>query len=350
MRTAQSFWRVLALVLLVGALWWLDLAQLPGLNPLRDGRDALRALVQEQPLASAALYFGIYLAVAALSIPGAAVLTLAGGALFGFGAGLLLVSFASSIGATLAFLASRHLLREGVQRRWGSRLAAIHRGLEREGAWYLLSLRLLPVVPFVAVNLAMGLTRMKTATFYLVSQLGMLTGTAVYVAAGTELAQLESVADVLSGRMLASFALLALLALAAPRGLARWRSRRVYARWKHLRPRRFDCNLVVIGAGAGGLVSAYVGAAAKARVTLVEAKASRTVTPDMALPMQRLAAAWVKQPGRRGTVQCVVVHRPQRSVPRSYALAPDVAAIPWPEWVTAGLKVPRHATHRDPIN
>ena len=113
MRTAQSFWRVLALVLLVGALWWLDLAQLPGLNPLRDGRDALRALVQEQPLASAALYFGIYLAVAALSIPGAAMLTLAGGALFGFGAGLLLVSFASSIGATLAFLASRHLLREG---------------------------------------------------------------------------------------------------------------------------------------------------------------------------------------------------------------------------------------------
>ena len=273
MRTAQSFWRVLALVLLVGALWWLDLAQLPGLNQLRDGRDALRALVQEQPLASAALYFGIYLAVAALSIPGAAVLTLAGGALFGFGAGLLLVSFASSIGATLAFLASRHLLREGVQRRWGSRLAAIHRGLEREGAWYLLSLRLLPVVPFVAVNLAMGLTRMKTATFYLVSQLGMLTGTAVYVAAGTELAQLESVADVLSGRMLASFALLALLALAAPRGLARWRSRRVYARWKHLRPRRFDCNLVVIGAGAGGLVSAYVGAAVKARVTLVEAAA-----------------------------------------------------------------------------
>jgi pyruvate/2-oxoglutarate dehydrogenase complex dihydrolipoamide dehydrogenase (E3) component/uncharacterized membrane protein YdjX (TVP38/TMEM64 family) len=213
-------------------------------------------------------FLAIYVAVTALSLPGAAIMTLAGGALFGLALGTLIVSFASSIGATLAFLVSRYLLRDVVQAKFGERLRPINDGVARDGAFYLFSLRLVPVFPFFLVNLLMGLTPIRTATFYLVSQAGMLIGTIVYVNAGTQLAGIDSLSDVASPGLLASFAALGLLPW-----LGRWimdaiKRRRVQARWK--RPRAFDRNLVVIGAGAAGLVSSLIGATVRAKVTLVE--------------------------------------------------------------------------------
>ncbi|AVO39610.1 FAD-dependent oxidoreductase [Pukyongiella litopenaei] len=216
-----------------------------------------------------AAFLGVYVAVTALSLPLAVWMTLAAGALFGFWQGLLLVSFASTIGATGAFLAARYLLRDWVRARLGARAQAIEAGLDRDGAFYLFTLRLIPVVPFFAVNLLMGLTPIRTLTFYLVSQAGMLAGTAVYVNAGTQLAQIDSLSGILSPVLILSFALLGLFPWIARKVVGAIRRRRVYA--GHTRPARFDRNLVVIGAGAAGLVSAYIAAAARAKVTLVEA-------------------------------------------------------------------------------
>ncbi len=213
-------------------------------------------------------YFLLYVAFAALSLPAAALLTLAGGALFGLLEGTVLVSFASSIGATLAFLGSRFVFRDSVQRRFGQRLRAVDEGMRREGALYLFTLRLVPVLPFFVINLLMGLTRLPVRTFYLVSQLGMLAATLVYVNAGTQLANVHSLAGILSPRLLGSFALLGVFPLGARWVVGRLRARRLYAAWP--RPKRFDRNLVVIGAGAAGLVSAYIAAAVRAKVTLVE--------------------------------------------------------------------------------
>jgi pyruvate/2-oxoglutarate dehydrogenase complex dihydrolipoamide dehydrogenase (E3) component/membrane protein DedA with SNARE-associated domain len=195
-------------------------------------------------------------------------MTLVGGAIFGLLWGTVIISFAASIGATLAFLASRFLFRDAIQRRFGDKLAAINRGVEREGAFYLFALRLVPAFPFFVINLVMGLTPMKTRTFYWVSQLGMLAGTIVYVNAGTQIAQIESLAGLVSPGLIGSFVLLGLFPLAAKRIVDWLKARKVYARWT--KPARFDRNMVVIGAGSAGLVSAYIGAAVKARVTLVE--------------------------------------------------------------------------------
>jgi pyruvate/2-oxoglutarate dehydrogenase complex dihydrolipoamide dehydrogenase (E3) component len=175
------------------------------------------------------------------------------------------------VGATLAFLASRFLLRDWVEARFGQRLADINAGVEREGGFYLFTLRLIPVVPFFLINLLMGLTRMKVWTYYWVSQIGMLAGTAVYVNAGTQLAQLESLQGILSPALLGSFVLLGIFPLIARRIVAAVQKRKVYARWADQRPKTFDRNLIVIGGGAGGLVSAYIAAAVKAKVTLIEA-------------------------------------------------------------------------------
>ncbi len=247
-----------------------DLGRLLTLEHLKASRDGLLALYRQQPLLTLLLYFGIYVAAAALSIPGAAVLTLAAGAIFGLGVGLLVVSFASSLGALLAFLVARHLLAGAVQSRFAKALAPINDGVRRDGTFYLLTLRLVPVFPFWLVNLLMGLTPMPAARFYLVSQLGMLAGTVVFVNAGTQLAAINSPGDVLSPALLGSLVLLGIFPLLA-KALVGWLQRRkVYARWQALRPARFDRNLVVIGAGAGGLVSAYIAAAVKAKVTLIE--------------------------------------------------------------------------------
>lgn len=242
---------------------------IPSLPELKANMAFLTATVEDRPLTSALLYFGIYVAVAAFSVPAGTLMTLAGGALFGFWGGLLIVSFASSLGALLAFLVSRLLLHDAVQRRYGSRLAGFNDGLKKDGAFYLFTLRLIPVFPFFVVNLVMGLTPVRARTFYWVSQLGMLPATAVYVNAGTQLAQIDNARDVLSPGILASFALIGVFPWIARRMLAFWKQRKVYRRWR--KPHSFDRNLVVIGAGAAGLVSAYIAAAVKAKVTLVEA-------------------------------------------------------------------------------
>ena len=263
-------WAGAAGLALVAAWAWrhYELGALLTLDNLKASRDALQARVQAAPLATAGLFFVVYVAAAALSIPGALILTLAAGAMFGLGWGLLLVSFASSLGALLAFLVARYLLRDAIQARFGKSLAPINEGVAKDGTFYLLTLRLVPVFPFWLINLLMGLTPMGAGRFYLVSQLGMLAGTAVYVNAGTQLAAIQSPGDILSPGLLGSFVLLGLFPLLAKAGVGWLERRKVYAKW--VKPRSFDRNLVVIGAGAGGLVSAYIAAAVKAKVTLIE--------------------------------------------------------------------------------
>nr|WP_315465144.1 FAD-dependent oxidoreductase [uncultured Rhodoferax sp.] len=267
-----SKWLVLGVVALaISAFFALDLQRFLSLEVLRQSQDALAAHYAAKPWTLRAAYFSIYVLVTSLSLPGAVILTLAGGGVFGLGWGLLLVSFASSIGATVSFLAARFVLRDMVQARFGARLADINQGVARDGALYLFSLRLIPVVPFFVINLAMGLTTMRTRTFYWVSQLGMLAGTAVYVNAGTRLAELQSLKDVASPQLLGAFVLLGIFPLLSKALMNFIRQRKVYARWNAVRPQTFDRNLIVIGGGAGGLVSAYIAAAVKAKVTLVEA-------------------------------------------------------------------------------
>ena len=262
---------LLLLALAIGAFVALDLGRYLSFEQLKASQASFDQLYAQQPVTVAAIYFGVYVLATALSIPGAVIITLAGGAVFGLWQGLLLVSFASTLGATLAFLASRFVLREWVEARFGQRLADINAGVDKEGAFYLFTLRLIPVVPFFLINLLIGLTRMKTWTYYWVSQLGMLAGTAVYVNAGTQLAQLDSVKGILSPALLGSFVLLGIFPLIARRIVAAVQKRKVYARWASVRPKTFDRNLIVIGGGAGGLVSAYIAAAVKAKVTLIEA-------------------------------------------------------------------------------
>ena len=261
---------VLLVVAAVIAFFALDLGRFLSLAYLKSQQTALAAFYAEHRVQTLAAYFAIYVAVTALSLPGAVILTLAGGALFGFWTGLVVVSFASSLGALLAMLAARFVLRDSVQARFGEKLAAINAGVDKDGAFYLFALRLVPLFPFFVINLLMGLTRIRAWTFYWVSQLGMLAGTAVYVNVGTQLAQVESLGGVLSPALLGSFILLGLFPLLAKKIVDAIKARQVYARWADRKPARFDYNLVVIGAGSAGLVSAYIAAATKAKVALVE--------------------------------------------------------------------------------
>jgi pyruvate/2-oxoglutarate dehydrogenase complex dihydrolipoamide dehydrogenase (E3) component/uncharacterized membrane protein YdjX (TVP38/TMEM64 family) len=262
---------LVAVLLGIVAFFSMGLDRYFSLAFLKESQASLAALREQQPLQLALGFFLVYVAVTALSLPGAVIVTLAGGAIFGLGWGLLLVSFASSIGATLAFLTARFLLRDSVQSRFGQRLADVNKGIQKDGAFYLFTLRLIPVVPFFVINLLMGLTSMKTRTYYWVSQLGMLAGTAVYVNAGTQLGKLDSLQGILSPTLLGSFVLLGLFPLIARKIVEAVQKRKVYAQWASVRPKTFDRNLIVIGAGAGGLVSAYIAAAVKAKVTLIEA-------------------------------------------------------------------------------
>ncbi|MDO9134551.1 FAD-dependent oxidoreductase [Hydrogenophaga sp.] len=263
---------LLAVVALgIAAFFVFDLGRFLSLEYLKQSQASFEALYASQPLKVSLVYFAIYVAATALSFPGAAIITLAGGAIFGLWWGTLLVSFASSLGATLAFLTSRFVLRDSIEAKFGNRLAEINRGIEKDGAFYLFTLRLIPVVPFFVINLVMGLTKMKALTFYAVSQIGMLAGTLVYVNAGTQLAQIDSLQGILSPALLGSFVLLGVFPLIAKWIVGLMQKRKVYARWASVKPQRFDRNLIVIGAGAGGLVSAYIAAVVKAKVTLVEA-------------------------------------------------------------------------------
>lgn len=257
------------LIAAIAAFFVFDLGAYLTLDSLKARQADLATLLDNRPLHIVGGFFLLYVATTALSLPGAAILTLAAGAIFGLWHGTLIVSFASAIGASLAFLSSRFVLRDWVKARFGKRVAAIDRGIEKDGVFYLLTLRLIPAFPFFLINLAMGLTTMRLVTFYIVSQAGMLLGTLVFVNAGTQLAAINSTGDILSPRLIGSFVLLGLFPL-----IARWildlvKRRRVYK--NYCRPRHFDRNLVVIGAGAGGLVTAYIAAAVRAKVTLVEA-------------------------------------------------------------------------------
>ncbi len=264
--------RKLALILAAGGLivafFAFDLGRYLNLQTLKEQQAAIAAFYAEKPLLTVAIYFVVYVISTALSLPGATLLTLAGGAVFGLLWGLVIVSFASTLGATLAFLMARFLLRDWVESRFGQRLATIDAGVKGEGAFYLFTLRLVPVFPFFLINLLFGLTAMKARTFYWVSQLGMLAGTVVYVNAGTQLGKLESLSGILSPGLLGSFVLLGVFPLLARKIVEAIHSNKVFAGWK--KPARFERNIVVIGGGSAGLVTAYIGAAVKAKVTLVE--------------------------------------------------------------------------------
>ncbi|MGH8678565.1 MAG: FAD-dependent oxidoreductase, partial [Burkholderiales bacterium] len=259
---------LLLVAALVAAFFVLPVGLYLNLEYLKSQQAALDEYFRQNPFQTGLNFFVVYVAVTALSLPGAALMTLAAGAIFGLGWGTLIVSFASSIGATAAFLVSRFLLRELIQGRYGSKLKAVNDGVEKDGAFYLFTLRLVPAFPFFIINLVMGLTPMKTRTFYWVSQVGMLAGTIVYVNAGTQLAAIETLRGILSPGLIASFTVLGLFPLIARKMVDLVKARRVYARWK--KPARFDRNLVVIGAGSAGLVAAYIAAAVKAKVTLIE--------------------------------------------------------------------------------
>jgi dihydrolipoamide dehydrogenase len=252
----------------VVAFFVLDLGRFLTLDYLKSQQAAIDAYYRAHPVQTAIVYFLIYVGVTALSLPGAALMTLAGGAVFGLALGTVLVSFASSAGATLAFLVSRFLLRDYVQAKFGSYLRAVDGGVRRDGAFYLFAMRLVPAIPFFVVNLVMGLTALRTSTFYWVSQLGMLAGTLVFVNAGTQIARIEKLSGILSPQLIGSFVLLAVFPFIARRVLDFVKARRIYA--DHPSPASFDRNVVVIGGGSAGLVTAYIAAAVKAKVTLVE--------------------------------------------------------------------------------
>lgn len=269
MRAAKRLALLALAVVLVWAFFAAGGPKWLTLEGLKSGLDQFAAWKSTSPALLGLGFGAVYVLVAALSLPGAVILTLAAGAIFGLFWGTLIASFASTLGATLAFWSARYLLRDWVQTRFGDRLKPINDGMARDGAFYLFTLRLVPVFPFFLINLLMGLMPIRSLTFYGVSQIGMLAGTLVYVNAGTQLARIDSLAGIVSPGVTLSLVLLGVFPLVAKMVLGYLQRRRVYARWT--RPKRYDRNLIVIGAGAAGLVTAYIGAAVKAKVTLVEA-------------------------------------------------------------------------------
>jgi len=260
---------LLLFAIAIASFFYFDLGSQLTLANLKEQQAAFDAQYQAAPFLVIGIFFLIYVAATAASLPGALILTLAAGALFGVLAGTVIVSFASTIGATIAFLSSRYLFRDTIKARFGDRLKAIDDGVEKDGPFYLLTLRLVPVFPFFLINLLMGLTAIKARTFYIVSQIGMLLGTVVYVNAGTQLANIDQVSDIGSPGLLLSFAALGLTPWIGKWIVGLIKRRKVYARWTQ--PKKYDRNMVVIGAGAAGLVSSYIAATVKAKVTLVEA-------------------------------------------------------------------------------
>lgn len=245
-----------------------DLGQYLTLDYIKTQQSGIELYYSDNRALTLALFFTIYVIVTGASLPGAAILTLASGAVFGLVTGLILVSFASSVGASLAFLFSRYLFRETVQARFGNSLKSINDGIAKDGAFYLFALRLVPAFPFFVINLVMGLTSIKLKTFYWVSQLGMLAGTAVYVNAGTQLAQIESASGIFTFELLLSFVLLGFLPFLGKKIISILNNRKALSGFA--KPKHFDTNMVVIGGGSAGLVTAYIAAAVKAKVTLVE--------------------------------------------------------------------------------
>jgi pyruvate/2-oxoglutarate dehydrogenase complex dihydrolipoamide dehydrogenase (E3) component/uncharacterized membrane protein YdjX (TVP38/TMEM64 family) len=260
---------LLALIaLLIVGFFAFDLGQYLSLDFFKSKQAGIDAFYRANPGQTIFVFFLVYVAVTGLSLPGATIMTLVAGAIFGVLWGTVIVSFASTIGATLAFLASRFLFRELVQKRFGRSLIAVNHGVEKDGAFYLFTLRLVPAFPFFVINLVMGLTPIGTLTFFLVSQVGMLAGTVVYVNAGTQLAQIESLSGILSPELIASFTLLGVFPLIAKKVIDVVKAKKVLKDYP--KPKRFDRDMVVIGAGSAGLVAAYIGAAVRAKVSLIE--------------------------------------------------------------------------------
>ena len=247
---------------------YFDLQQYFSLEFIKSKQQAFNAYYQENTVLTLVMFFVVYVVMAALSLPGAAIMTVLAGALFGLIPGVIVVSFASTIGATLAFLVARYLFRDTLQARYADKLQVINDGVEKEGPLYLFAMRLVPLFPFFLVNILMGFTKIKTATFAWVSQLGMLAGTAVFVYAGTQLAQIDSLSSILSPGLLIAFGLLGVFPVIAKKVMSKIRANKVLAAFD--KPEQFDFNLLVIGAGSGGLVSAYIAAAVKAKVGLIE--------------------------------------------------------------------------------
>ncbi len=360
----RTLWIAACLVALVAVVLYrhFGLGALLTLDSLKASRDTLATLFAERPFFTVTAFFGIYVVATALSFPGAAVLTLAAGAMFGLAVGLVVVSFASSLGALLAFLVARYLLRDAVQARFGKQLGPINEGMAQDGIFYLLTLRLVPVFPFFLVNLLAGLTPISAGRFYWVSQVGMFAGTVAFVNAGTQLAAIRQPSDVLSPELLGSFVLLGVFPLIAKAIVSAMQRRKVYARWH--KPSRFDRNLVVIGAGAGGLVTSYIAAAVKAKVTLIESHKmggdclnfgcvpSKALIRSAKLAKQLRQADTLGLRGVGGTVDFAavmarvqrVVHgiEPHDSVERYSALGVDVVqgrariTSPWSVEITTG--------------
>jgi len=261
---------LLVVIAAVIAFLAFDLGRYLSLDFVKQSQSQFTEQFAQSPVTVTLIFFAVYVAVTALSLPGAAIMTLAAGAGFGLVLGTIVVSFASTLGATLAMLVARHVLRDSIESRFGRRLGEVNKGVEREGPFYLFTLRLIPAIPFFVLNLLMGLTRMKTRTFFWVSQVGMLAGTIAFVYAGTEIAKIDSLAAILSPGLVGAFVLLGIFPLIARKIIEIVKRQKVFARWKSVRPATFDRNLLVIGAGAGGLVAALIGAAVKSKVTLVE--------------------------------------------------------------------------------
>jgi pyruvate/2-oxoglutarate dehydrogenase complex dihydrolipoamide dehydrogenase (E3) component/uncharacterized membrane protein YdjX (TVP38/TMEM64 family) len=261
---------VIGLVALIAAFFIFDLGRYFSLDYIKGQQAAVQAYYASHPVQAIGAFFAVYVAVTALSLPGAAIMTLLAGAVFGLVTGSIIVSFASTIGATLAFLVSRFILRDSIESKFGDKLTAINKGIDKDGAFYLFTLRLVPAFPFFVINLVMGLTKMKTWTFFWVSQLGMLAGTIVYVFAGQKLGEITSLKGILSPGLIGAFVLLGLFPLVAKKVIDGIKAGKVYAKWNDKKPSHYDRNVVVIGAGSAGLVTSYIAAAVKAKVTLIE--------------------------------------------------------------------------------
>ncbi len=259
---------VICVISILGLSYIFDLGHYFSFSYLKSEQENLLSMVNAKPIVSILAFFILYVFVTAVSLPGAAVLTLAAGMLFGFLKGVILVSFASTIGATLAFLTSRYLFRDYIQKKYNEKLSAFYKGVEKEGAFYLFSLRLIPLFPFFVINLLMGLTSLRTGVFFLVSQIGMLPGTLAYVNAGTQISQIQSMKEILSLPIIISFAVLGLVPLVSKKIIDNIRANKLIRKYK--RPKEFEYNLIVIGAGSAGLVSAYIASAVKAKVALIE--------------------------------------------------------------------------------
>ncbi len=322
---------LIALLVVIALFFVLDLGRYFSLEFIKAQQASFAAAYDERPVVVTLVFFAVYVLITALSLPGAAIMTLAGGASFGLVWGTVVVSFASTLGATLAMLAARYLLRESIEKRFGSKLAEVNKGIEKEGGLYLFTLRLVPLIPFFALNLLMGLTKMKTWTFFWVSQLGMFAGTVAYVNAGTEIAKITSLRSILSPGLIGSFVLLGLLPLVIKKILDYFKRRKVYARWNAVKPKSFDRNLIVIGAGAGGLVSALIAAAVKAKVTLVEAHKmggdclNFGCVPSKALIKSAKLAHQMKHGGKYGLTDTQAVFSFKTVMQRIHAVIAEIA-------------------------